>query len=282
MRFRNLSFIFLLELFQYKISVGQTDSVSGNSVRSPILFSVSYRLPVSNNILINSGHGLAFELGINPIYFISKKQLVGIYGGIAARDNFWNTSFTGDFINDYSSAIISDVYHGINMEVINASKQLFAEEKGTSRIAPGCETSSFHTAALYYGIITGIPIPKYPVILKLYTGKNETSFRGGEIVTKQKEYNYFAIKRSVYGCEVSVFPGKKIMNRSREFENIVRLYLGTISMYYEYCDLSNASLYFTDGEKRISLPFRNYLNSSFLKKYKQEQTYGIKLSVNIY
>jgi hypothetical protein len=283
MRSRNFSFIFLLGLFQFKTGLCQTDSLANNSVvRSPVIFSVSYRLPVNNNILINSGHGLAFEVGINPAYFISKKQLIGIYGGIATRDNFWSTGFNGNFVNDYSNSVVSDVYWGLNMEAINASKQLFSEKKGTSLTFPGCETSSFHSAALYYGIIVRLPIPKYPLILKFYTGKNETSYRGGQIITEQKEYNYFAVKRQMHGCELSLFPGIKRSNKGHGFENISRIFLGTISVYYEYSDLSKAALYFTDGEKQISLPFRNYLSSSFLKKYKHENSFGIKLSVNIY
>jgi hypothetical protein len=282
MKFSKLFFVSVLSLFQYQISSAQTDLISKNSVvRSPIFLSLGYRMPVNNNIIINSGHGLFFELGINPLYFISKKQLLGIYGGIATRDNLWNTSFTSSYISDYSNSI-NDVYDGINLEIINASKQLFSERKGTSTPFPGCETRSFHTAALYYGILARIPLPKCPLILKLYTGKNETSFRGGEIVTKNKEYNYFAIKRFMYGCELSVFPGMKKINNSVIFENIARIYLGTISLYYEYCDFYNAQLYFTDGDNRISLPLNTFLNSGFLKKYRQETTFGMKLAINIY
>jgi hypothetical protein len=278
----NLSSLVLF-LTLCKAGFSQVDSSYKNSVvKSPIILSTGYRLPVKSNSIINSGHGLYFEFGINPIYFISKRQLLGIYCGIGTRDNFWNTSFDRKFVEDYSRSIESSDFQDIDLAIINSSKQLISEMKGRSMTFPGCQTSSFHTAALYYGILCRIPLPKYPLILKLYTGVNETSYRGGQIVTQQKEYNYFAIKRSMYGCEISLFPGIRKPNTSRKFENITRIFLGTVSLYYEYCDLYNARLYFNDGEQRISLPFKKYLSTHFLHQYKYEYSIGVRLAVNIY
>lgn len=262
--------------------IGQSDSVNRSSeLRSPIILSLGYRMPVHNTI-INSGHGLAFELGINPLYYFSKKLLVGIYCGIATRDYFWSTSFNKKFSDDYANSIINKDYGDVNLEVINASKKLFAETKGSTKGLPGCETNAFHSTSMYYGLIAKIPFEKYPVIIKLYTGVTHTTFRGGEIVTKKQDYNYFSIKRSMYGFEISLFPGIKVMNRSDDFKKIARIYMGTVSFFYEYCDLNTADLYFSDGDKSVSIPFRNFLSQDFMKKYKKETSWGLKLAMNIY
>jgi hypothetical protein len=270
-------------LFFYQVGLGQIDSACKQApVRSPMILSLGYRVPMMGNSVINSGHGVFFEIGINPAYYISKKQMIGLYGGIGTRDNFWNTSFDKNFVEAYNNSIGGEDYQDLHLAIIQSSKQLFSEKKGRSAVFPGCETTSFHTAALYGGIIARIPLPRFPMVLKLYTGKNETSYRTGNIITSQKSYNYFAIRRAMYGCELSLFPGIKRSNNSREFQNIARIFLGTISLYYEYCDLYNAKLYFDDGETRISIPFKSFLSDNFLKRYRHEYTLGVKLAVNVY
>src|SRR4051812_19188388 len=52
-----------------------------------------YRCPVNHQKVINSGHGVYAEVGLNMGRIFSKKASVGVYGCLAMMDRWWNTSF---------------------------------------------------------------------------------------------------------------------------------------------------------------------------------------------
>ena len=248
---------------------------------SLFLFTAGYRTPVNKNIIINSGHGVYLEAGINIGRLISKEHVVGIYAGYAWMDRFWSTSFNTNFLNDYNKSINTEQsFSQLDSSVINVSSSIFKKAKGNDIALPGCTMNSFHNYSLYYGVMIKLPI-KYLPIVKVYTGTTRSHLQGdGNIASKEKDYNIFQLRRPMYGCELIILKGlqKFIKNKSKAAS--LHNNLG-LSIYYEYCNFSNASLYFYDGSNRTNIPIKRFVNSGFLTKYKNEMAWGFRLSFYI-
>lgn len=273
MKSRSFFFILVFEVVLFNALSGQ-DSLSQRKLlvkQSPVFFTVGYRVPLNKNKIINSGHGLYTEGGINLGRWISKNLVLGLYGGFAFQDRSWSTSFNQNFSDEYGASIKKDQqFSGLDSAVIFSSASLFKTRKGSSITMPGCETNSFHNYSLYYGLIFKLPLKYFP-ILKIYKGTTRSYYMGdGYIASKQKEFNIFELRRIMYGCEAVIIaiPFKKI-NAS----------LG-LSIYYEHCNFYNSTLYFYDGSESRNIPLQNFINSSFLTKYKNETAWGMKINFN--
>jgi hypothetical protein len=243
------------------------------------LLTAGYRMPVNKNKIINSGHGVYIEGGINAGRFIAKDLLLGVYGGLAFQDRLWSTSFKENFSNDYGNAINKEQHFStVDSAVIYSSANLFKNSKGNAVTMPGCATQSFHNYSVYYGFAFKLPC-KYSPVIKVYRGSTRSHYQGdGNIATKQREFNIFELTRGMSGCELGI--GRIILNQSKnktqkrfsKNKNYVSL-----SAYYEVCNFYNSYLYFDDGviTKKISL--QSFANNTFLTKYKNDVSWGIKL-----
>jgi hypothetical protein len=252
-----------------------TGTAADSNRSSLLIISAGYRMPLTKSKIISSGHGLYIEAGINPAFLVSEKALAGIYGGWAAKDDLWHTSFSNDIILDYNNSITGHQLKGFDSVVVHSSAELIATSKGRSGLAPGCETRSFHTSSLYYGIIIGIRIRSYPMALKLYSGLTKTLIKKNNVITEDPEFNYLAFQRRMFGVEFIAYPGMK----SKAIKDLKDFRLGCVSFYYEYTRFSGGALQYNDSKHSLHIPFDTFLNTAFLKKYNSEVTGGIKLSV---
>lgn len=289
MKFRKLLFILFLNGCIISSALGNINSDSlfaskyGASKESSLfLFTVGYKMPVNKNIIINSGHGLYFEGGINPGRLISKNLVIGIYAGWAFQDRLWSTSFNQNFSNDFNISVNKEQnFTSLDSAVISSSTDLLQNTNGSSATLPGCEMKSFHNYSYYYGIVIKVPY-KYVPIIKLYTGTTRTHFQGaGNIATKQKDFNIFELRRVMYGCELVIFKGFQGLLNKKSLKKYSNKNTGALSVYYESCNFSNSSLYFYDGTERTNIPLKKMMNASFLNKYKNETSCGFKLSFYI-
>lgn len=275
-------FICLFSVFQLSAGSDTTFSRFKPSEESSLLlFTAGYRLPVNKASILNSGHGIYMEAGMNPGHFISKKLVVGLFAGWAWKDRFWSTSFNNDFINDYRSAIdVEPHFSTLDSAVIYASADAFETKSGTSLTLPGCEMKSFHNHSWYYGAVIRLPY-RYLPTAKVYMGVTSSSYQGhGDLITKQKEYNVLQLKRAMYGCELIIFRGFQSVS-STQNKYPVHKNIGTFSVYYESYDFYNSSLEFYDGEQTSRIPLKRFASRSFLQKYKNENAWGIKLAFSI-
>jgi len=270
------TFFFFIFLFVLIKAVASPDSLiikNGSGEQSPLfIFSAGYRVPINKNTIINSGHGFYLEGGINPGRYVSKKSVIGFYVGLAWKDGLWSTAFNSDFANDYKLSMNPENnFTGLDSAVISSSKDLFLNKKGRSFQPPGCEMKSFHNYSMYYGTILKLPYKNIPA-LKLYMGTTRSHYQGpGNIATQQKDYNIFQLRRAMYGCELILMNSFQIKKHK---------YHGNIGIYYETCNIYNASLYFDDGDN-INIPLKNFMTASFLEKYKKEVSWGLKISYSI-
>ncbi len=254
------------------------DSILPTKNKEPLsflLFTAGYKLPINNNIIINSGHGIYLETGINLAKFISDKSVLGIYGGYAFMDRLWSTAFNDNFSYDYSNSFKSDLnFSGFDSSVLAKSQDVIKNIKGRSNSMPGCEMRSWHNYSLYYGLQFKLPYDHFPII-KLYRGTTRTHFQGdGYLVTPEKEYTIFELRRVMHGCEVVILSSglSSLCDKNAEEHNRLGL-----SLYYETCNFYNGSLYFDDGVNKRNFSLRSYTRSSFLNKYKNEVSFGVKL-----
>jgi hypothetical protein len=242
----------------------------------PFLFTAGYRLPASKAMIINSGHGLYVEAGINPAWFVSHKLLVGIFAGWGMRDNLWSTSFNDRFVTDYVSSIDPEKkFSALDSTLISSSKTLFANKKGSEGLN-GCNGTSFHNYSLYYGVLLKIPGSSF--YLKLYTGSTRSYYRGSTEITNA-ENNNIQLRRKMYGGEFMwrdplhfIFKNKKYCRRLMNFG---------IGMYYEFNDMYTASLFFSDGTQHTGIALTQFMSGTFLSKYRREQVFGFKLSYSV-
>ncbi|MFY9308311.1 MAG: hypothetical protein WAQ28_04595 [Bacteroidia bacterium] len=245
---------------------------------SLLLFTAGYRMPVNKATVINSGHGIYLEAGINPGYFASKKLVVGFFAGWAWKDRLWATSFNSDFVKGYRSSIdVESHFSTLDSAVIYASADAFETKKGTSVPLPGCEMSSFHNQSFYYGTLLRLPY-RYLPALKLYMGLTSSFLQGpGDMVTKRKDFNVLQLKRAMYGCELILFRGFQRTSSGNE-KYPLQNNIGMLSLYFESHDFYNARLDFYDGEQSTIIALKRFLPASFLEKYRTENMWGIKLS----
>jgi hypothetical protein len=225
---------------------------------------------VTKSNVISSGHGVYLEAGINPGKFISDKLILGLYAGWGWRGTAWSTSFSSSFTSDYKNSLSysEGAFSETDRTIINSSARLFEERKGTSIAMPGCETSSFHNYSVYYGVVIKLPY-RYSPVIKLYRGSTRSYYMGNKIVTSDQDYNIFELRRAMHGCEVMFFRGLQLKEH---------LNAGCLSVYAENNSMKRSELYFTDGNITRSLPLGDFTNSSFLNKYKNDFTVGLRLS----
>ena len=279
---RQLVFILFLHCIT-RISSGNPDSLLiGNGTdgdkQISFLFTSGYRVPLNKNRIINSGHGVYMEGGINAGGLIAENCIIGVYGGFAMQGRFWSTSFEKNFSDDYTASIKKDQsLSGLDSAIVYSSAGLFKNIKGSAAAMPGCATRSFHNYSLYYGLVFRLP-SKYSPVLKLYMGNTRTHYQGdGNIVTQQKEYNIFRLYRTMQGCELGF---SRILGHGKNKSG--KLFSGNgnsvgLSIYYETCNFYGSSLYFDDGEIKKRIPLQHYTTASFLMKYKREFYCGMKL-----
>ncbi|MCW3077763.1 MAG: hypothetical protein JWO32_2372 [Bacteroidetes bacterium] len=245
---------------------------------SLFLFTAGYKLPLNKATIINSGHGLYIEAGINAAKFFSTKTVVAIYGGYALMDRLWSTSFNSNFINDYQNTYNPEAgLSTLDSAVASSFSRVMAEHTGKSLTAPGCEMNSFHNYSLYYGVLLKLPY-RYSPVLKLYTGFTRSHLQGASgLATIKNDYNIFQLRRSMVGAELILFRGFQ-STFSKSNKSVNHLNSGALSIYYEANNLSNASLYFDDGKQQTSIALKKVSSASFLSKYKAENYWGLKLS----
>jgi hypothetical protein len=272
-------FFFLVPLLA--MSGNPLDSVSQNSKYSWFIFTAGYRLPVYTGQIINSGHGVFMEVGVNAARLFSKRSVVGLYLGWGWRDNLWSTGFKQQFVTDYENSL--DHEHqlpSLDSAIIAASPGLFHSKQGRSFTSPGCEMTSFHNYSLYYGILIKLPLRVLPAI-KVYRGSTRSHYQGpADLITKAEEYNNVQLRRSMYGCELMAINPFYFLYKNRSSPAPLQKF--GISVYYEYTNFSTSSLYFDDGNTRRTIELKKFVSSSFLKKYAHENIFGFKLSYNLY
>jgi hypothetical protein len=237
------------------------------------IFSAGYRMPVNRSVILNSGHGLSLEAGINAGKLVSQNLTIGLYVGWNWKDLLWATSFKREFSEAYKTSAKEDAgFNSLDSSIISNSAALFESKKGNSFTMPGCEMRSFHNYALYYGVLIRLPREYIPA-LKIYTGFTRSQFLGsGEIVTHQKDYNIFELRRAMYGCELILFHGLKLNDK---------INTGSISFFYESYNFAGSSLYFSDGETKRNLFLRDFMSPSFMNKFRHELACGVKLSFSV-
>lgn len=289
--FKLTGFLILFLIRFQLIALSNIDSLSIKSLHSAnsshklslLWFNSGYRMPVNRQKILNSGHGFYAELGINPGILIKKDLLFAVYGGWAFMDRSWKTSFNNNFYKAYSNAIIEpENQTSFDSTLINSSTLLFETKKGNSLTVPGCEMNSFHNYTLYFGIAIKLPYKNYP-ILKLYKGSLRSHYQGyGGIVSKNKDFNIFEIRRALYGCELMVLTTNQVLNRVKNIKQTLKRGCGALSIYYEMSDFYHSSLYFYDGITRKTISFAHFVKQDFLTKYKREVFFGFKISYNFF
>lgn len=266
-----LLFVFLLP--SWLLRAADPDSLPKKNDAPLFILSAAYRMPVNKNKVINSGRGIATELGINPGRFISGQLVLGIYAGYGWRDNFYSTVFNKDFVNDYHFASREKEFSGLDSAVIYSSGELIRNKKERGSVFPGCGSKSFHNYSMYYGVVLKLPYRFFPV-LKIYRGAQRTSFRATEVITKNRDYNLYEFRSSMHGIEL-LFKGAQL-NDSRR---MAWYDLATLSVYYETCNYSGAGLFFSDGVERTRIPLRDFLSKEFTEKYSGVASFGFRLGI---
>lgn len=244
---------------------------------APAFFTAGYRLPLANQSVINSGHGIYTEAGLNPGALISGKTILGVFVGWGWKDNFWSTAFDGSFVRDYRQAIDRDLsLSQPDSSVIAVSADLFETKQRSSPTIPGCEMRSFHDYSLYYGLIVKLPF-RYSPVIKLYRGSTRSHYQGAPgLVTASGDYNMLQLRRAMYGCELMLLNLPDLIWKKREVPKVLKR-LG-LSLYYEYSDFSTSALHFTDGDTRRLIPLKQFLPGSCFNSYRHEHKFGGKLS----
>lgn len=280
--FKIVRVFFLLFLcFPFNNQASDT-TLSGSRNISLLSVTAGYRCPVSKASILNSGHGLYFEAGLNVGYFLAKKQKITLYGGWAWKDRLWTTGFDPGFLNDFRAAFSDNQLSGSDsMIVTNFHEELNNQDKKTISF-PSCKTNTFHNSSFYYGISFGIPFRNYHTILKLYRGTVKSAYSANDRSGTGKEYNFYEIRRDMNGFEISLFPGFTKKMGDKFFGTPLFSHLGVLSFYYEQINFSSSSLYFTDGEQRETIELKEFLSSAFLKKYRSEDVFGFKVCWAIY
>jgi hypothetical protein len=283
MRFpKKVKLFFLLFLcIPFYNKASDTNLVSPRNV-SLLSVTAGYRCPVNKSGILNSGHGLYFEGGLNAGYFLPNKQHIVVFCGWAWKDRLWTTSFNPVFLGDFRAGFSDNQLSGTDSLIVtNFHDELNNHDKKTISF-PSCKTNTFHNSSFYYGISFGLPFRNYHTVLKLYRGTTKSSYSANDRSNTGKEYNFYELRRSMNGIEISLFPGFKRTLKDKFFGTPLFSHLGVLSFYYERINFSASSLYYTDGEQRQTIALKEFVSSSFLKKYKYEDVFGFKISWAIY
>jgi len=233
------------------------------------------RMRVSHNPL-NSGKGLGLEVGFNPAYFFNRRLLLGVFGGIAMRDVFYNTKFSSSYRNDFNQSFNSTGFQGNDSLVAN---------KFASIINDG----SFHDQELYYGIIFRLPYAWAPVV-KLYTGdlnwvyKTDNHLRVTPSSETRNDNDYYNISHHIqWGAEIFLFWGyTKIGDYGKlPFAKKKPLLFSTrvlpLSFFIERINSARSEYSFDTGEMSVVVPQSRILGDSFIQKYKSNYYFGFRL-----
>lgn len=273
--------VFLLILIPGYLMADTGDSIfllrKNADYNSFLLLSLGYRLPIINSGVINSGHGIALEAGINPAAFMFKHTTIALYGGWSWKDNLWSTSFDDNFVRHYKNSLNTEGVTELDSAIIASSVSLFQTKNGRSLTMPGCEMKSFHDYALYYGIWVKLPF-KYVPSLKIYKGTLRAHYQGGSgIITQAEDYNILQLRRDMHGCEVMLHDplGSFYNKRSLCLSKIA------ISIYFEHYNFYSSELHFNDGDQKRTIALSTFTSSGFLQKYKSDYRLGCKISVNL-
>lgn len=244
---------------------------------SLLLLSVGYRLPAINSTVINSGHGVSIEAGINPAAFIFKHTTIALYGGWSWRDNLWSTRFKDDFVKQYKNSINTEGVTELDSAIIASSASLFETQKGRSVAMPGCETKSFHDYSLYYGIWLKLPF-KYIPSIKVYKGTTRSHYQGSAgLITPEGDYNILQLRRDMHGCEVMLHDpvGMLYHKRTSCLSKIA------VSIYCEQYNFYSSELHFNNGDQKRTIALTAFTNRTFFHKYKSDYRLGCKISFNL-
>lgn len=274
--------VFLLLLVPCYLAAGPGDSSfvlrKSAEYNSLLLFNLGYRLPVVNSEVINSGHGVAIEAGVNPAAFIFKRTIIALYGGWSWKDNLWSTGFSDNFTRHYKNSLnIEQQTNELDSAIIASSVYLFENRKGRSLTMPGCEMASFHDYALYYGIWLKLPF-KYLPSIKIYKGTTRAHYQGGAgIITLSEEYTILQLRRDMHGCEVMLHDPVGILygKGASWFSKMA------ISLYFEHYNFYSSELHFNDGDQKRNIALTSFTRNDFLQKYKSDYRLGCKISVNL-
>ncbi|MCW3104776.1 MAG: hypothetical protein JWO09_3216 [Bacteroidetes bacterium] len=282
---RSIILLFLLALHAYSFGLPPGKSIkpqlysSGNS--SPFVLNAGYRCPLGNSPILNSGHGFFFEAGFNPAFYFSKRQLFGFFGGWGWKDRAWATAFNQGFAEGFNDARTELTISPGDSTFINTFRELINTNKKSEFSFPGCKTTAFHNSSVYYGIIMRLPFKRYNPCLKIYRGETRSSCTT-EGLTQNAEYGYFQLRRKMLGAELVIFPGWQRESGGKIAGTALLAHIAALSVYYEQADFYHSTLYFTDGNERVNIPLTRFVSSSFLQRYRQETSFGIRLSAGIY
>ncbi|MCE3278475.1 MAG: hypothetical protein K0S44_666 [Bacteroidetes bacterium] len=275
------SSVLLLFIF-FAVLTCRADSLSKKNNVSLLNITAGYRCPMNKANILNSGHGLYFEAGINAGYFLPNKLQIVLFGGWGWKDRLWTTGFNQIFLNDINISFSDNQLSSNDSMIVNSfHEELNNNEKKTISF-PSCKTNTFHNSSFYYGISFGLPFKKYHTVIKVYRGTTRSSFTGNDRSDSGKEYNLYEIRRNMNGIELSLFPGFKRTLKDKFFGTPLFSHLGMVSFYYERINFSSSVLYFTDGDQRQTIKLSEFLNYSFLNKYKFENVFGVKICWSVY
>lgn len=276
--------LFLLLMFlAFNKSNGNTDTIPLKTElgASMLIFNLGYRCPLNKTTVINSGHGIFVEGGLNAGYFLKNKQFIAVIGGLGFKDKLWNTSFSDKFIDELNISWGDNILSPADTHVVSGFKTALNSkpEKGFSGLS--CRTNTFHNYSFYYGLMFNLPFVRYQTFIKLYRGATRsacsTSNSGCGV-----DYNYFEIRRKMYGLELTVFPGFSKKMKNCLFGSALSAHLGMLSVYYERISFSNSKLYYSSENAEGTIELNKFIAPAFLKNYKNENVIGLKLSWSVY
>jgi hypothetical protein len=230
-------------------------------------FAVGYRMPLNHNPVINSGHGLFIEGGLNLFKNKLKKVQLSVIAGWAFQDRLWNTKFNERFAEDYTNSISTENVPA-DSGCIHLSQYLISNASGNAATPPGCSTNSFHNYSMYLGFELHFK-SKYFNGLKLYRGTTRTYIMSDYKTRMAQEFNVFEIRRPMYGAEVTI---TRFLLKQR---NSISL-----NVYSEYNNFTNSVLHFYDGSSVRNISLRKIAKSSFIDKYRFDAYFGFKCSFN--
>lgn len=236
-----------------------------------LLLNAGYRLPLNSARVINSGHSIYLEAGLNLSRFFKSRPVIGLFGGFSAQDRLWSTAFSPGFVKDYREAIDPRAaLPAADSAIVARSAELFGSQRGKAPLMPGCSTGSFHNYSLYYGLVLELPQAWLPA-LKLYTGSTRSHFQG-DPVSPGQSYSIVQLRRRMYGAELMLRGSKVYKGRAQGWLRPIGR-----SVYYEHYDMYTASLYGDNGEQQRHIRLRTFASHAFLRRYQNDYACGLKL-----
>jgi hypothetical protein len=243
-----------------------------DSTNKTILLNVGYEylyIPRSNTFTTN---GTSFKIGLNLVRFFSKKFIFGVCFDFKYINGFSKQNFSRDFVNDFNSNFNSTynsetdsakayiVYNSIN----GNSKYVM---KGNNFTNIGIEFSPFPNK--FGGILLQVKMGFRDYLIN--------GVKGNEFVSnKDLDRLPFALKDN-YSLQLSFKPyrffNSKIIDvLHMKFKDLYKFIV--ISFYYEKLNIKNSNF---DGMRLDQM-----VNQSFINKYGNANSYGVKLGLAIY